>query len=417
MVWGGRMRARGLPRRRLRSLAMLAAVLVATGWAWPVHVMALDGVDQGEESRRLEQARRGISEVRTALSGAQRQVATAELALTEADALLAQMEAIVNDIHRAVVRQQRQVATAEVRLAKIRADHDAASAAMARQAVEIYKRGAGHRIEILLRADGANAAAARSAYLRIATDVGRVTLEMLEAAALALTAEQERFDGEQQRLDRLMAGQQQVVNEIAELRSHRALAAAEARAQAAELEQRLDDLEEDEAALLDLIRTRQQEVRQRTEVRQQALARGAGEDEVADEVARIRPVSDAGYAWPMCVPVTSEYGPRWGRMHRGLDQPARPGERIHAVKDGRVLFADWYGGFGRLVLIEHADGVVSAYAHMSRFGVLEGDDVVRGQTVGTVGSTGFSTGPHLHLEFRVNGEAIDPRRLLPSRKC
>ncbi|MEX0831094.1 MAG: peptidoglycan DD-metalloendopeptidase family protein [Nitriliruptoraceae bacterium] len=411
------MRARGVGKWRLWSLALAMAALMGAGMAWPAHAIALDSLDQGEADHQLEQARRGINEVRTALSDAQEQVATAESALTEADALLAQMEAIVNDIHRAVGRQQRQVATAEIRLGKIRADHDAASAALARQAVEIYKRGAGHRIEILLRADGANAAAARTAYLRVATDVGRVTLEMLEAAALALTAEQQRFDGEQQRLDRLMAGQQQVVDEIADLRSHRALAAAEARAQAAELEQRLDDLEADEAALLDLIRTRQQEARQRTDVRRQALARGAGVDEIADEVARIRPVSDADYAWPMCVPVTSEYGPRWGRMHRGLDQPARPGERIHAVKDGRVLFADWYGGFGRLVLVDHGDGVVSAYAHLSRFGVLEGDGVVRGQTVGTVGSTGFSTGPHLHLEFRVSGEAIDPRRLLPSRKC
>ena len=414
---GWHMKAPGLPKWRLRLLAALVTALVATGIVVPVGVFALEGLDQGEADRQLEQARRGITEVRTALSDAQQEAATAELALTEAEVLLAQMEAIVNDIHRAVERQRRQVATAEIRLDRIRADHAKVSAAMARQAVEIYKRGAGHRIEILLRADGANAAAARSAYLRVATDVGRVTLEMLEASALALTAEQERFDGEQERLDRLLIGQQQVVDEIAELRHHRALAAGEARAQAAELEQRLDDLEEDETALLDLIRTRQQEVRERSDVRQQAIARGAGEGEIADEVARIRPVSDAGYAWPMCVPVTSDYGPRWGRMHRGVDQPARPGERIHAVKDGRVLFADWYGGFGRLVLVEHGDGVVSAYAHMSSFGVLEGDDVARGQTVGTVGSTGFSTGPHLHLEVRVNGEAIDPRRLLPARKC
>jgi murein DD-endopeptidase MepM/ murein hydrolase activator NlpD len=82
-----------------------------------------------------------------------------------------------------------------------------------------------------------------------------------------------------------------------------------------------------------------------------------------------------------------------------------------------VIFAEWYGGFGQLVLIDHHDGVVTAYAHLTRFDVRAGTAVDRGDVIGAVGSTGASTGPHLHLEFRVSGQAQDPRRYLPAQRC
>lgn len=402
-------------RARRDRRVVWKTVLVVALLTLPV-VSASAATDDIAEDR-LKQAQESMTQVREQLDTAVAALDSASMELEEAEALFARMEEIVNEISSAVRRQQRQMVTAQARLDSIETEHRRLAAAMQRQAIEIYKRGAAHRIEALLRSSGVPQAAARDAYMSVVTESGRVTVEVLNASRLALEAEQERFDGERQRLERLQSGQQQVFDEVAELRNHRLLAAAQAEERARDLQRRLDDLEDEEAAMLDLIRTRQLEARERAAVRQQAVARGAGPDEIADEVARIRPVSDAGYAWPMCVPVTSEYGARWGRLHRGVDQPASPGVRVHAVKDGSVMFADWYGGFGRLVLIDHHDGVVSAYAHLSRFTVAEGAEVVRGQTIGGVGSTGFSTGPHLHLELRVSGQAVDPRRLLPSRKC
>ena len=89
---------------------------------------------------------------------------------------------------------------------------------------------------------------------------------------------------------------------------------------------------------------------------------------------------------------------------------------IGASKAGTVIYAGWQGGYGRLILIDHGN-VVTAYAHMSRFAVGSGASVSRGQTIGYVGSTGNSTGPHLHFETRVNGTAVNPRQYLSGSPC
>ncbi|MCC5950363.1 MAG: M23 family metallopeptidase, partial [Nitriliruptoraceae bacterium] len=125
----------------------------------------------------------------------------------------------------------------------------------------------------------------------------------------------------------------------------------------------------------------------------------------------------SGLAWPMCGPVTSEYGPRWGRVHRGLDLGGPVGTPIRAAGGGTVVFAGRQGGYGNLLLIDHGGGLVTAYAHLSSFAVGTGSSVSRGQTVGAVGMTGNTTGPHLHFETRSGGRAVNPRQYLSGSPC
>jgi murein DD-endopeptidase MepM/ murein hydrolase activator NlpD len=99
---------------------------------------------------------------------------------------------------------------------------------------------------------------------------------------------------------------------------------------------------------------------------------------------------------------------RWGRMHEGFDIAAPTGQTIVAATDGHVVHAGWINGYGQTVMINHGGGIVTLYAHMSAFAVSEGQLVSHGQKVGGIGSTGNSTGPHLHFEVRVNGEPRDP---------
>jgi murein DD-endopeptidase MepM/ murein hydrolase activator NlpD len=124
-----------------------------------------------------------------------------------------------------------------------------------------------------------------------------------------------------------------------------------------------------------------------------------------------------GYAWPVCAPVTSEFGPRWGRLHAGIDQGAPTGTALGASKEGRVTRAGWGGGYGNLVIIDHGGGWTTRYAHMSAFAVSVGDTVELGEYIGDVGNTGNSTGPHLHFEIRFNGAAQNPRNHLPGNPC
>lgn len=123
--------------------------------------------------------------------------------------------------------------------------------------------------------------------------------------------------------------------------------------------------------------------------------------------------SSSGLIWPFRGRVTSEYGPRWGRMHSGIDIAAPTGTPIRAVKDGRVVFAGAMNGYGNAVVIDHGGGFSTLYAHQSRVGSSKGQVVDQGNVIGYVGSTGNSTGPHTHLETRVNGSAQNPRRYLP----
>jgi murein DD-endopeptidase MepM/ murein hydrolase activator NlpD len=100
---------------------------------------------------------------------------------------------------------------------------------------------------------------------------------------------------------------------------------------------------------------------------------------------------------------------RYSRMHQGVDFAARTGTPILASASGTVVFAGWGGGYGNVVVIDHGKGMRTRYAHMHRIGVRNGQRVDQGQSIGQVGSTGLSTGPHLHYEVWHNGKPVDPR--------
>jgi murein DD-endopeptidase MepM/ murein hydrolase activator NlpD len=121
-----------------------------------------------------------------------------------------------------------------------------------------------------------------------------------------------------------------------------------------------------------------------------------------------------GMRMPVNGRVTSGFGSRfhpilgYRRMHAGLDLAAAYGSPIVAAADGRVVSAGWSGGYGNLVRLAHADGVQTMYGHMSRIAAASGSYVRRGQVIGYVGSTGLSTGPHLHYEVLKNGRPVNP---------
>ena len=117
--------------------------------------------------------------------------------------------------------------------------------------------------------------------------------------------------------------------------------------------------------------------------------------------------SSSGFIWPVNGVVTSGFGWRWGRMHEGIDISAPAGTTIRAVAAGTVIYAGWMGGYGNLTIVDHGNGLATAYAHQSAIYV-GGGSVSQGTALGAVGCTGSCTGNHLHFEVRVNGSAVDP---------
>ena len=122
----------------------------------------------------------------------------------------------------------------------------------------------------------------------------------------------------------------------------------------------------------------------------------------------------AAFLMPLRGPVTSRFGFRrhpifrLRQFHQGLDIAAPRGSPVAAAFGGKVLFTGWYGGYGKLVILDHGQGFSSLYGHLSAILVKPGQSVARGEIVGRVGSTGYSTGPHLHYEIRQNGRPVNP---------
>ena len=129
-------------------------------------------------------------------------------------------------------------------------------------------------------------------------------------------------------------------------------------------------------------------------------------------------VSSTGFIWPIRGPITSPFGYRIHPIfksrifHSGIDIGGPNGGAIKASNDGRVIFSGWYGGYGKVVILDHGvingQPITTLYAHMSSILVSNGQNVTKGQTIGREGSTGYSTGPHCHFEVRVNGKPTNP---------
>lgn len=129
--------------------------------------------------------------------------------------------------------------------------------------------------------------------------------------------------------------------------------------------------------------------------------------------------NESGFLRPVDGVITCEFGPRINPVtfeagfHNGIDYAGNTGEAIRATKSGVVEYSGWIEGYGYTIILNHGDGIKSLYAHSSQLIVSVGNSVQQGETVALIGSTGMSTGPHLHFEIRVNGQPVDPFGYIP----
>jgi len=263
----------------------------------------------------------------------------------------------------------------------------------------------------LLGSSDPNVSARRRALLRFATLASNETsdelrqldddLQRLTVAAAA--AERRASREEAARLEVLAAleedrdAQQRIRDQLTE--------------QIVQIESELAQMEAQQEELSQLIRDKQAELAEQ-ERRRQASAAPAATPALSNP-------SQAGMIWPTQGRLSSGFGYRrhpilgYSRLHAGLDIGNASGTSIWSAAAGTVIHAGWRGGYGNAVIVDHGGGIATLYAHMSQILVSVGTNVARGDPVGLMGSTGLSTGPHLHFEVRLGGNATDPLLYLP----
>lgn len=371
------------PRRTVVLAAMIVSLVLPV---FPVTAQS------SFEEQALQQARDRIAAVERRLDAARGQASAAADRLAAIQADVAVLEDAVNAAGEAVAKQQAEVDRAADTLDRLERQGTDLQRALEAQVVALFKRGTAMRFDAILGSGDVSSAIQRAEFVHVLSASEQALMERIEASRIQIEAQRTRFAAEQERLLAFKAEQDALLARAIAAREEADAILRSAQADVASLAREQDNLEADAEALRELIV-------------QNAAAPTSG----------LAP-STEGYIWPICGRVTSEYGWRWGRMHEGLDIDGDTGDIIAAAKAGRIIFAGWQGGYGNLILIDHGDGVVTAYAHQSRFFVDKGDAVVRGQKIGAVGNTGRSTGPHLHFETRVGGNADNPRRFL-TRGC
>ena len=238
----------------------------------------------------------------------------------------------------------------------------------------------------ILRAKDLSEAGRRQSLLSAAAANDRDVLEQLRAARQDQQFQQENLaaarkaaEGRRRAAAEKLADLEQALADQNRLKS--ALAG-----RIAQFSAEVDALSREEAALTAAIRSRQ------APAPASAAAKGSG----------------GGMARPAAGSITSSFGIRWGRLHAGVDIANAPGTPIRAARDGTVILAGWNGGYGNSVVIDHGDGLSTLYAHASRLRVADGRKVDQGDLIADMGSTGSSTGSHLHFEVRVNGSPRNP---------
>ena len=244
----------------------------------------------------------------------------------------------------------------------------------------------------------------------VISDLRTIRAKLAEDRA-ALEQQQEEMNAAQAELEEQIAAADDLIAQYAKEEGALQAMHDEKEADAARLEQEIREEEE---------RRRKEEEERRRKEEEERLRQQQQQQEQEQQQPETPTVTESDYAWPTNNTriITSPFGNRpapggiYSTNHKGVDIGASYGTNVLASKSGTVLISRWYGGYGYCVVIQHGYGNLTLYGHMSRLLVSEGQSVSQGQVIGLVGSTGNSTGPHIHFEIHENGVRVNPLNYL-----
>ncbi|MFZ1126194.1 MAG: peptidoglycan DD-metalloendopeptidase family protein [Candidatus Baltobacteraceae bacterium] len=381
--------------------------MLAAGVATPARPNALEAVRAHQ--RRLDAIRARLHEKQAELQRAAAAAVDLHAQLAETRSAIGSADRELDVLDARVAASRRKLAWEQLQLAAAEASARRHEEAYRHRIVQIYEHGELSYLEFLLQSRTFSEFAERFEDLRLLVAADQRTVVERQRARRVLARREAAVEQTTVSLESDLAAEEQTRTRLDALAAERANLASLAdrqRASVAQDVQSLDDLSDsEERALEAAIAQRQREL--------EAQRTAAGGSPAA-------PAHGSGqFIWPVHGPITSPFGYRTNPFggapdfHPGLDIAAETGTPILAADSGRVIIAGWVSGYGNYIAIDHGRGISTGYGHCSRIDVSVGQDVQRGQVIGAVGSTGHSTGPHVHFEIRVNGRPVDPAPRLP----
>jgi len=338
----------------------------------------------------LERLRSELEAAQGRIAAIQRRASTVEAQVASVDAQIAQVQEALAISHELVTETGARLAILRLEIDDKRRRFQMVESQARAIAVALYKSGPVDELEILLNSTDFGEIAETFRYSEAAADNRREVMTSLEDLDAELAVEESKYQEELSKALVAQSKREELAQQLKELRGARFAKLTDLRAKIAS--------ERGEAEAL---------ARQSDRI-EQRLAGNFGYDNIV-----AGDPSAMGFIWPLRGVITSGFGMRWGRMHQGLDIDGETGDPIRAAKAGTVSMSGVAGGYGNMVVVDHGGGVATLYGHASQLLVTEGQQVSQGQLIAAVGSTGFSTGSHLHFEIRINGTPQNPLPFLP----
>ncbi len=374
--------------------ATLICVMVIASMLTPSRsVCRADALD--EKWTELEKLEKEIQTYKSQLGSKKKTEAsvTAELQRLERELTLAEKElayiyARISYFGDQIVRTRQEIAAIEEKL-------DRQKSAFEARLTSMYKAGTVSYLEVLLSSGSLSEFLARLHYLKEIAQQDSQLIDEYTTGKNELLTKKDSLEESLTELSRAKQTQEQKRQEVTSRSMDRERYLTQLQQDRAKLEQALDEMERQSRAL-------------EKEIRDLQAQTGRVKK---DKLSMIWPVTGG---W-----ISDKYGWRWhpllgrNKFHAGLDYAANSGTSIRAAEDGTVIMAGENGGYGNCVILDHGGGISTLYAHCKSLAVKKGQEVLKGDVIAYVGSTGISTGPHLHFEVRVNGSTDDPLNWLP----
>ena len=400
-----------MARRMSRRLGLLLVVAALPLALWGVLPM-LSGAESPQsiqnkiDSKKQQiDAHKGRERVLTSdISAATNRINALQGDITQLQTKQVRLESDLAAKREELAEIQEDLRRERLRLARLRERLAEARALLADRLVQIYKSDPPDVVTVVLESDGFRDLLERAEFMERASKddariIDRVTKTKLETAASE--ARLEKLEKRAEEVAKAIEGQVQEVvsvkttlvnrrNSFQSVRADKATMLASVRGSRQELEEDVASLQKEQAAI---------------------IARLQGSSSPA-----AGPIQSSGgpWIWPVSGTITSPFCEvrSYESCHPGIDIAVPSGTPIRAAAGGRVAIAGWVGGYGNYTCIQHSASLSSCYGHQSSIGVSVGQQVSQGQVIGAVGSTGHSTGPHLHFEARINGSVVNPMNYL-----